>query len=94
MGGEHLVWGLQNCSLQSEAVVLCQKTTDCSLQVGCELLPQTEGLQVSCSGMRVKWREVVLQVDWCGISSNVGRCEAFFYTIYVPTLTPLVMSFG
>ena len=39
--------GMRVSTSKSEAMVLCWKMVECSLQVGSELLPQAKGVQVS-----------------------------------------------
>ena len=55
---------------KSEALVHCWKTVDCSLRVGCELLPQVTGLSIAGSH---KWGEDGAQDGQearCSASSN------------------------
>jgi len=51
--------GMRVSTSNSEAMVLCRKTVECSLRVGSELLPQAKVFKLggsgSCSRVRVKW---------------------------------------
>ena len=87
----------------SEAMVLCRKTVECSLQVGSELLPQAKEFKY----LRVLFTsegKMELEIDrWIGAASAVMRALyqsvvvkelrwkanlLIYQSIYVPNFTP------
>jgi len=93
---------------KSEAMVLCWKTVECSLQVGSELLPQGKefkyfGVLFTSEGKMEReidrWIGAASAVMWALYRSIVVKRDlsqkvnlSIYRSIYIPTLT--VTSFG